>query len=105
MDCQRSREIDLAEMLRKRAARRWSSFHDHLDGCAECRVELDSWIRLDALVRAATAPRDGHPSDDSLLALLENPRRLRPAEHRRVVSHLDACGPCRDALVAVAALG
>jgi MoxR-like ATPase len=61
-------------------------------------------FRLEALVRAAAAPPGWHPSDASLAALIDAPRALASAERRRVVAHLAACAPCRDAVLAVAAL-
>ena len=104
MACGWSREIDLAAVVRERGAARWQAFHAHHPVCPECRRALAPWLRLDALVREATAPAGWHPSDESLAALLERSRSLGPALRRRVVAHLDLCGPCRDAVLAVAAL-
>jgi hypothetical protein len=66
---------------------------------------ITPWARLDALVREATAPPGWHPSDEALAALFERPRRPATAERRRVFGHLEVCAPCRDAVLAVAALG
>jgi anti-sigma factor ChrR (cupin superfamily) len=104
MGCGWSREIDLAAALRERDAALWRAFHAHHPMCPDCRRALAPWLRLDALVREATAPAAWHPSDESLLALLEGSRNLDPAERQEVVAHLDACAPCRDAVLAVAAL-
>src|SRR5262245_12810199 len=105
MSCRRSLDVDPAAALRERQDPRRAAFHAHHPGCPECRTALAPWIRLDALVRAATRPPPGwHPPDAALLALLECPRSQTPEERAGVVRHLDACGPCRDALLAVAAL-
>jgi predicted anti-sigma-YlaC factor YlaD len=105
MSCGWSLEIDLAAALRERRDPRWSAFHAHHPACPDCRRALAPWTRLDALVRAATRELpEWHPPDEALIALLERPRSQTPAERARVAAHLDACGPCRDALLAVAAL-
>ena len=105
MRCRWSLEIDLAAVLREHRDARWAAFHAHHPACPECSRALAAWARLEALVRAATREPPGrHPGDAALLALLERPTDLEPAQRARVAGHLDACGPCRDALLAVAAL-
>jgi anti-sigma factor RsiW len=105
MTCVRSRDVDLSEALRERGSLRFAAFHAHHPTCPECRATLAPWLRLDAWVRAAAAaPLQAHPSDESLAALLEPPGRFSRAERRRVLRHIEGCGPCRDALLAVAAL-
>ena len=104
MTCRWSCQIDLGAALRERGAERWSAFHAHHPACPACRTALAPWVRLDGLVRAATAPTGWHPSDESLTALIEGSHGLAPAERRRLVAHLDGCGPCRDAVLAVAAM-
>jgi anti-sigma factor RsiW len=61
-------------------------------------------IDLATAVREAAALSGWHPSDASLAALIEGPGRFDPHERRRVAAHLEVCPPCRDAVVAVAAL-
>ncbi len=105
MSCRWSLEIDLAAAVRDLREPRGSAFHAHQRECPDCRRALAPWIRLDALVRAAVCDaREWHPADEALIALLERPRSQTPAERARVGAHLEACAPCRDALLAVAAL-
>jgi predicted anti-sigma-YlaC factor YlaD len=105
MSCRWSLEADLAAVARELRERPTSALAAHRRACADCRSALAPWVRLDALVRAAVRrPPGWHPADEALVGLLERPRSQTPAERARLAAHLDACPPCRDALLAVAAL-
>jgi hypothetical protein len=76
--------------------RRWSP---------ECRGGLGPWAWLEALARAALAePPEWHPADEELIALLGRTGARARLERRRTLAHLEGCGPCRDAVLAVAAM-
>jgi len=105
MSCRWSLEADLAAAARGLRELPTSALAAHRRECPNCRSALAPWVRLDALVRAAVRlPPERHPADEAIVALLERPRSQTPAERARLAAHLDACPPCRDALLAVAAL-
>src|SRR5262245_4140578 len=105
MSCGWSLEGDLAAAAREIRELPALPLAAHWRECPDCRRALAPWVRLDALVRAAVRrPPEWHPADEALVALLERPRSQTPTERARLAAHLDACAPCRDALLAVAAL-
>lgn len=53
-------------------------FEGHLAGCADCRQELDLWIRLGDLPEAAPGPRVRQNFERALAAEIAPPRRAAP---------------------------
>jgi hypothetical protein len=101
MSCESRAQVDIAAFVAEPRAAEWAAFRAHYPGCRECSAEMLRWAALEGALRSVT---DFHPAEELLLAYRRAPERLSREQRDELAAHLEACGPCRDALGAVVSI-
>jgi hypothetical protein len=94
MKCRRAFETDLLAVVRGESGDR--EFLAHSPTCADCAAELRVWGELDAMLRAGAPAPAAHPSEETLLALVDAPATLAAEARAEVERHLAGCRACAD---------